>query len=568
MPILITAAAGPCATSRVLIALGGAACHARSLNAAGKGGDPQKNQIRRGKMRLHAPLARIALFRGRAARTLPHTARCQERRLQDQVSKRCESFANQSVRRLFRELDPILMAYRDELMRSLRAARFVSVMLLGYLLTGVLALSRAALAQDLEPSVSPEIHEHVAVTAPVLTPTRETSGTAWVPQATPMYGVHRPWHGWDLRLSGAAFVQALYEPGPRHRTGGFGTRQAGSINWVMAQARRDVAGGRFGVRTMFSAEPWTVLGCGSLNFLATGEICNGDTIHDRQQPHDLFMELATEYERRLRGRWRWQLYAGLAGEPALGPPGYLHRASAIVNPVGPLTHHWLDSTHVSFGVMTFGVHNQRWKIEASAFNGREPDEGRIALDLGAFDSAAVRLSFLPTEAWAVQVSGASLRSSRTDIVGQPRRPGLRVTASATYHRTIGRSGIWATTLAYGKNHATENTPLTVFDASTAAGLVESSITSSGRHTVFGRGEIVDMPAHHLHAHEYGASVFAVGKLQLGYVRHFSVRKGVRPGIGGAMSISLVSPQLAPRYSGNIVPGFAVFFNLQPARHRM
>ena len=438
----------------------------------------------------------------------------------------------------------------------------------GLLLAGLLAWPLAALAQEPEPSPSPEVHEHVAVTAPVLTPTRETSGTAWLPQATPMYGIHQPWRGWDLRLNGAAFMQVLYEPADRHRTGGFSSRQAGSINWAMAQARRDFWGGRFGVRTMFSAEPWTVPGCGSLNFLATGEICGGDTIHDRQQPHDLFMELSAEYERRLRGAWRWQLYAGLAGEPALGPPGYLHRASAMANPAGPLTHHWLDGTHVSFGVMTLGVHNQRWKVETSAFNGREPDEGRTALDLGAFDSAAARLSFLPTEGWALQVSGATLRSARTDFIGQPRRPVVRVTASATYHRTIGTSGIWATTLAYGQNHATENTPLAVLDATTAAGLVESSVTVSDRHTLFGRGEIVDMPAHHLHAHEYGASVFAVGKVQLGYVRHLAVRKGVRPGIGGAMSISLVPPQLAPRYAGSTVPGFSLFFNLQPARHRM
>ena len=176
-----------------------------------------------------------------------------------------------------------------------------------------------------------------------------------------MYGVHRPWRGWDLRLNGAVFLQALYEPRDRHRTGGTSTRQGGSNNWGMFMARRNLVGGRFGVRTMFSAEPWTVPGCGSLNFLATGEVCEGDTIHDRQQPHDLFMELAVDYDRSLRGRWRWQVYAALAGEPALGPPGYPHRASAMANPIGPITHHWLDSTHVTFGLVTVGVHNQRWK---------------------------------------------------------------------------------------------------------------------------------------------------------------------------------------------------------------
>ena len=203
-------------------------------------------------------------------------------------------------------------------------------------LAAVLAWATTAGAQEPQQPSPTNVHEHVAVTAPLLTPTKEASGTAWLPPVTPMYGVHRPWRRWDLRLAGVAFVQALYEPGDRHRTGGFSTRQAGSINWGMAMARRSAGGGRFGVRTMLSAEPWTVPGCGSLSFLATGEVCEGDTIHDRQQQHDLFMELAIDYDRRIGGAWNWHAYAGLAGEPALGPPGYPHRASAITNPIGPV----------------------------------------------------------------------------------------------------------------------------------------------------------------------------------------------------------------------------------------
>ena len=287
--------------------------------------------------------------------------------------------------------------------------------------TGSCALVAAAIvampaisAQEPQPPRI-DVHEHVAVTAPLLTPTKETSGTAWMPQVTPMYGVHRPWRGWDVRLNGVAFVQALYEPRDRHRTGGSGRRQVGSINWGMFMARRNAGGGRFGIRTMLSAEPWTVPGCGSLSFLAVGEVCDGDTIHDRQQQHDLFMELAVDYDRPLSGSWRWQVYAGLAGEPALGPPGYPHRASAIANPIGPVTHHWLDSTHVTFGVLTVGVYSPRWKAETSVFNGREPDDSRADLDLGAFDSVSARASFLPTERLALQVSAARLREAWTDF---------------------------------------------------------------------------------------------------------------------------------------------------------
>ena len=255
-----------------------------------------------------------------------------------------------------------------------------------------------------------------------------------MPLATPMRGIHHPWRGWDVRLNGVVNVQALFEPRDRHRTGGPGRRQAGSVNWGMFMARRNAFGGRFGVKTMLSAEPWTVPGCGSLSFLAVGEVCEGDTIHDRQQQHDLFMELAVDYDRPLRGAWRWQVYAGLAGEPALGPPGYPHRASAIANPIGPMTHHWLDSTHVSFGVLTAGTYSPRWKAETSIFNGREPDNGRYDLDLGAFDSVSARLSFLPTERLALQVSVARLRDVWTDFPFPSQDPATRMTSSAMYHR--------------------------------------------------------------------------------------------------------------------------------------
>ena len=432
----------------------------------------------------------------------------------------------------------------------------------------ILASPTTGFPQESQPPPPTNVHEHVAVTAPLLTPTKEASGTAWLPEVTPMYGVHRPWRGWDLRLNGVAFVQARYEPGDRHRTGGFDNMQVGSINWGMFMARRNTGGGRFGIRTMFSAEPWTVGSCGSLSFLATGEVCDGDTIHDRQQQHDLFMEFAVDYDRRLRGAWRWQVYAGLTGEPALGPPGYPHRASAIANPIGPVTHHWLDSTHVTFGVVTLGVHNQRWKAETSVFKGREADERRADLDLGAFDSIAARLSFLPTKRLALQVSAARLRDVWTDFPFPDQDPATRVTASAVYHMPFGANGIWATTVAGGMNHARATIAGGVLDATTAAALLESSITFSERHTIFGRGEVGGMPAHHLHAHEYFTSVFAVGKVQLGYVRHLRAMRGVQPGIGGTVSISLLPPEFASRYSGRTAPSFGVFFSLQAARHQM
>jgi hypothetical protein len=436
------------------------------------------------------------------------------------------------------------------------------------LVAALLVSPTIAAAQEPQPTPPPETHEHVVVDGTMLTPTREGPGTAWIPAATPMYGLHRPWRTWDIRLNGTVFAQAVYEPRERHRTGGASTSQASSLNWVMLGARRRLGDGRFGVRTMLSAEPWTVPGCGSLSFLAVGEVCEGDTIHDRQQPHDLVMELAVDYEHALRRTWRWQVYAGLAGEPALGPPGYPHRASAMPNPTAPLTHHWLDATRVSFGLVTLGVHNQRWKAEVSTFNGREPDERRTDLDIGAFDSVSGRLSFLPTERLALQVSAGRLREAATDFPFPSQPPVIRTTASAMYHVPFGQAHLWATTVAVGTTRAREAVPGGILEATSVGALLESSLLVADRHTVFGRAEVGRMPAHHLHAHEYALALVPLGKLQVGYVWHPRSGRGVVPGIGASVAVSVLSSELSPYYYGRVAPSVVVFLSVRPARHVM
>lgn len=204
----------------------------------------------------------------------------------------------------------------------------------------------------------------------------------------------------------------------------------------------------------------------------------------------------------------------------------------------------------------------------SAFNGREPDSTRVDLDLGSFDSASARVSFLPSERWALQVSAARLRLAGSDFPFPNQPANGRATASATYHRVFGGNGIWATTAAFGVNHARERVALGVFDGTSAAGLIESSATFSARHTIFTRGEFAGMPAHHLHAHEYSLLSVPVRKVQAGYVRHFKAAKGLVPGLGAAAALSFVSRELAPRYSGNVAPSFTVFFSVQAARHQM
>jgi hypothetical protein len=376
-----------------------------------------------------------------------------------------------------------------------------------------------------------------------------------------MTGIHASVGDWMFMGHANVFVQFLYESGGIHRT----SRQFGSINWFMGMLRRPAGRGRVGLRAMLSAEPWTIAGCGYPDLLATGEICDGDSIHDLQHPHDLFMELAVDYDRPIADGLRLHAYAGLAGEPALGPPAFPHRASAMPNPIAPIAHHWLDATHIAFGVVTAGVSGSRWRAEASAFNGREPDDQRAGLELAALDSIAGRLSVSPSDRWSLQVSAGHLREAEAGLGSQPRQDVDRATVSAIYYRPTSGAGGWAGTIAWGVNHETSAIPGGELTQATHAVLAETSLrTSSGRHQWFGRLEVVAKPAHDLHVHEYITEIFTVGKAQVGYLHQFGRFKGWAPGIGGHLNLSLVPPLLAPRYNGRVAPGVGVYFNLQPA----
>jgi hypothetical protein len=400
----------------------------------------------------------------------------------------------------------------------------------------------------------PGAHEHkqIEMSGPLgISMARDGSGTSWLPDATPMYAIHRQAGMWSLMLHDNLFIQYIDESGAR------GDDQFGSINWFMGMAHRKVGGGPLMFRGMLSLEPVTVGECGYPDLLATGEFCDDQPLHDRQHPHDLFMELAAMYQGEINSRLAYQLYGAIAGEPTLGPVAYPHRISAMPNPLAPVSHHWLDSTHIAFGVVSGGIYQRRWKVEASIFNGREPDEDRYDWDLDRLDSVAGRAWLLPTNNWALQVSAGHLNDAEQHEIDAPREDANRLTASATYHRPAGEQRFWASTLAWGRN--------TEEDIGTNAFLAETSLSLDQRNTVFGRAEINEKTGADLALpEELEEDVFTVGKLQGGYLRQLGTRASMVPGIGVSLSLSFAPDRLRPFYEDRTSVGFSVFFNLRPA----
>ncbi len=346
--------------------------------------------------------------------------------------------------------------------------------------------------------------------------TRESSGTSWQPDASPMAGVHSMRGPWMLMAEG--FANLIYDDqgGPR------GAVQTFSTSMFMVMARRQLQSAAFGVRLMISGDP--LMGReGYPELFQSGETANGITpLIDRQHPHDLLMEAALTYSYDLTRLSSLFLYAGLPGEPALGPPAFMHRLSSTDNPEAPLTHHWLDSTHVSWGVVTGGYVLGALKLEASAFNGREPDQNHYTIESGHLDSYAARISYNLGSDWSLQASSGHLVSP------EQLQPGInvqRTTASVSYQAPLLYS--WQTTLAFGRNVPSAG-------LSSNGWLLESEAHLNPLNTLFARIERVAKDELFLpDAPLYGRN-FTINAVSVGYIRDIEVHL-VRLGLGGLVS---------------------------------
>jgi hypothetical protein len=362
---------------------------------------------------------------------------------------------------------------------------------------------------------------------------QEATGTSWMPSSTKMPEIHRMADDWQMMIDG--YLMAIWDQqgGPR------GGENFFSENMFMFTAQKDFGCSTFALRSMLSLEPATMKCSGYPLLLQTGETCDGTTLLiDRQHPHDFFMELAAVYTLRFSNETSCFGYVGYPGEPALGPPAYIHRFSAFFNPEAPITHHWLDSTHIVFGVATLGVVHRGVKIDASIFNGREPDQHRWNFEHHRWNSYAGRLSWNPTENVAAQVSYGFLKSPEQT---EPDVNTQRWTASISYNKAWKKNN-WQTTAAWGRNRNQPGHALNGY-------LLESAVEICHKHVLFGRAEYVAKDELFLPPSPRAHKVFNVGKLDLGYMFEFPLIPYTRWGLGLVGSASFVPHSIKSAYGG-------------------
>ena len=382
--------------------------------------------------------------------------------------------------------------------------------------------------------------------------TRLGSGTSWLPEASPHYGWHVVRGGWSLMVHGVAYAEYDRQLGTR------GDDQFGSINWGMLMAMHSLWGGMLHLHGMVSAEPATIGSEGYPLLLQSGESYRGEQLHDRQHPHDLFMELSAMYEHPIAQNLALSLYAAPVGEPASGPVAFPHRPSAASDPLAPLGHHWQDATHITFGVLTLGMFSRTWKVEGSIFNGREPDEHRTDIETRRLDSYAARIFFNPNVNWSYSASMAYLASPEVLHPGESQH---RYSASIMNTRLFGARGQWSSSVVYGAN-ATTGAPLG------NSALVETDLSVDGVNTFFGRAEFVQKSAQDLSvADDSELRRYDIGALTLGYSREIMRAHGLTLGASILGTLDVVPGALEPAYGTRYPKGYAVFLRLRPDRMR-
>ena len=379
--------------------------------------------------------------------------------------------------------------------------------------------------------------------------TREASGTAWQPDTSEHMGLMG--RSGDWTLMGHGTLNLVYS----HQSGRRGDDKIFANGMLMGMARRPIGDGTVQFRASISPDP--LMGKrGYPLLLAAGETANGvDRLIDRQHPHEFIMELSASLSQNFGPKSSAFLYAALPGEPAFGPPAFMHREAIMDSPSAPISHHWLDSTHIAFGVLTAGLVHDRFKVEISRFNGREPDQHRWNIETGPLDSTSVRLSWNPTRTVSLQGSWGHFENPEQLEPGVDQR---RWSASTLWADEIAPGWKAAGTLAWGRKSIKDHHGERLTDDAYVA---EGSL-KNGPWTAFARGEITENRELLETADGEHGPAFTVGKVSLGGIRDFKVADHLAVGVGGLVAVNFVPDGLRDEYGGSNPLGAMGFLRLK------
>jgi hypothetical protein len=381
----------------------------------------------------------------------------------------------------------------------------------------------------------------------------------------PMY--HAALGGWSMMVHGSMFVQFDTQ------TTIHGGRQLGISDWEMATAMHRLGTGVFATTLGTSLESLVDGPRGYPEILQTGGAYQDARITNRQHPQPALMQLAASYDQTLMAGLALSTYAAAVGEPAIGPVTFNHRPSDADDPFAPLAHHWEDATHGEDGVVTAGLYTTRMKVEGSAFNARESDNGSNLPDYsgGRLDSYSGRVS--------VAASGRVMLSAWAGYLfdHDPLDPGTgmqRYGASVLTAMNGVAGGSWSSAFVWGLDVHHHGAREHVHDPTApgpphhlgASALLETTLDLGRKTAIFGRAEQVQKTADDLGFLGGDlAQSFTIREVSFGISRDVVTSERGRLGLGVRGLVTRLPETLSLAY-GTLTPlGGAVFLSLQPPR---
>ena len=334
--------------------------------------------------------------------------------------------------------------------------------------------------------------------------------------------------GWTVMSHGVLTLVADDQQGPR------GDSKAFVEGMVMVMADRNLSDrDDLRIDAMLSPDAFTGRS-GYPLLLQTGETADGvTTLIDRQHPHDLLMGLTARLTHRFNTGSAF-VEAGYPGAFAFGPTAFMHRASGDNFPTAPISHHWLDSGHITMGEVTAGISRGPLTLEVSEFTGREPDENRFDLDPVHLDSTAVRVT------WRVMPDLSAQTSWARQVSPEALEPGVNLikhSLSVDYGHSFG-AGTLNSTLAWGRKRVEHGT-----EKPSDAWLFENTWHFNGPWIALARYE-------HVYNDELAARAAWVSKAEAGIVRTFAIRKNISLGVGVVRQFNDVPGALKAAYGGH------------------
>ena len=352
---------------------------------------------------------------------------------------------------------------------------------------------------------------------------------------------------WQFMHDGAVFGVFNHQGGPR------GTDEFRVPNWWMGMASRPVGPSQLTFNIMLSLDPATAGKSGYAELFQVGEALNGRPLVDRQHPHDFVMQLAAVWRTPIGDNTGLTIAGGPAGEPALGPVAFMHRASCAEYPFATLV-----ASHLRF-------HSHRLRRRDGGDRSRRLDGRGVAVQRprARRGSLGLRLRDAQFRVGAGVVSAdrrVAVQASTGHLVDpEELEPGNieRTTVSASWLKQNDMD-FRAITIGYGVNAAEHGTRQAMFAEGTR---------HVGLNSLFLRAETLQVETNVLLMDTALASEReaqrknVVGTLTFGAVRDFLRWRGFEGGLGAAITFYAVPEVLKPSYGRPV--SWQLYFRLRP-----